>query len=217
MALTVTAPANDTKLTTKDAVKTELGLGVAEHVDDTFFDALIQQASDAIARYCRRPFALETISETLPGYGDTQLLLSRTPIVSVASVLHNGDIITDYSIEDRDAGVLFRRDLWTWTAGIGWNLTDYVRPGSEEPQFTVVYDAGFVLSGEGRTLPYDVERACITTVKAWYAARARDPNLVSKSLDGAIVSKYREPSELAQACALTAEVIALLKPWRRVA
>ena len=148
MALTVSTIAASKRLTRRAAVEDELGLSAT-----TILDPLINEASAAIASWCRRQFAREIYSETLPGYGDLHLQVARTPIITVASVLHETDAVTDYSIADRDEGTLYRQVGWVWTRQINagltgrqrWPAVGYPVPGSEEPDFTVAYTAGYIL------------------------------------------------------------------------
>lgn len=213
MAITVTVPAADNLLTTRATVKTELGLtGTA---DDALIDSFIQQVSDAIATYCGRVFPRQTYQETVAGYGDPILMLSRTPIVSVSSVSLSGDVITDYTIEDAGAGFLYRERGWIWTAGVGWQLTDYVIPRSEAPKFTVTYIAGYYLpsAGANRNLPHDIEKAAIESVKAAYKARKRDPNVAEKKV-GDLSIKWVAGSESGF---LPVSALGRLEPWKRVA
>lgn len=52
-------------------------------------------------------------------------------------------------------------------------------------------DTGHILPGDpGRTLPYDIERACITLVKAYYFSRQRDPLVKSENIQDAVQSSY---------------------------
>lgn len=201
----VITPAATTGLTTLARVKSELE--IADTSMDTLLTSWIADASAEIVRFCGRPFARETYRETLSGYGGTRLMLARTPVVSVASVLHNSDVITDFVINDADAGLLYRERGWQWSAGVGWNITSYVVPGSEAPKFVVEYTAGYLLPGAATpTLPGDIERACIELVKAVHAARKRDPAITAERL-GDYQASYAE--------GMPAQVVDRLIRWRR--
>src|SRR5262245_45704435 len=106
--LEVLTPAASLLLTTRNAVTTDLEIPLSDTSKDSIIDALIVDASDEIQRefqfLCR-----QTYRETLPGYGSTRLMLSRTPIVSLSSVAHNSEPITDYVIENKEVGFLYRR------------------------------------------------------------------------------------------------------------
>src|SRR5262245_46452022 len=157
MALTVTTIAPKTRLTTVARVQSELGISA----DTVLIGDLVDRATDAICAYCHRTFAREAYSESLPGYGDVHLQLARTPIAGTpSSVTWNAsdesagaNILTDWSVADRERGWLYRRKGWAWTAqrygGLvahggfldqGWPLAQ-----QEEPQFSVDYVAGYIM------------------------------------------------------------------------
>ena len=213
--LTVQTPPLSTKLTTVSALKTELKLASAS--DDSFLDSLIQQASDAIARYCNRTFGLATYLETVAGFNTVWLQLSVTPIVAVASVLYNGTIaVTDYTLEEPDAGLLRRDAGWIWTFTPIFNLEAWPQGRGESPQYSVNYQAGFKLpNDDGRTLPFDIERAAIITAKGYYLDRRSNPNalpLVRKRIGDVEVQYGTRPEE----DPLPPVAARLLGPWRRL-
>jgi hypothetical protein len=205
--LEVIVPASNRKLTTLAAVKAALGIPEADTSQDAFLAPLIDQASDAIVTFCNRSFARETYRETLPGYGGLRLVLSRTPVVSVASITADGEVFADYLVEDAEAGILYRKSGWRWTSSSWWNITWH--PVQEELKFVIEYTAGYVLPGDQgvRTLPEDVELACIETVRLWFLSRKQDIN-VPKDETG-------EPG-FPRAAALPSGVRQLLAPWRRI-
>lgn len=181
MAVTVTVPADDTLLTTVDAVIAQLGQSVAADAD--LVEAAVRWASDFAASYCDRIFAKQSYSETVRGYGGNRLMLTHRPITAVASVTYRGTALTDYSIDDAGAGMLYREQGWYWTATsfMGSLVGDPI-PGSEQPTYTVVYTAGWDLpsAGDDRTLPYDIEAAAIELAKSFYLDRKRNPALIGK-------------------------------------
>src|SRR5262245_20240124 len=128
--ISVSTVAPTLRLTTRAAVKAELGIDEATF--DAIFDALIDQYSAAIVSYCHRPFARESLSEQLPGFGDIRLQLTRTPVVAVTAVTVYGQTVTDYGIEDADAGWIFSRTLagtgQTWQRE-AWPRTAQLYPG----------------------------------------------------------------------------------------
>lgn len=155
MGLSVTTIAASKRLTAVSVVEGLIG-GTS---DDSLLGELIDQASDAIVAYCRRPFAREVYSERLPGYGGIRLQLARTPVVAVSSVLDQDDnIITDYSIDDATRGWLYRRPGWAWAVqayaglGAGGRFMDFGAPlpNQEEPHYTVAYTAGYVMPAANR-------------------------------------------------------------------
>jgi len=216
MALTVTTLAKQTQLTTVKRVESELG--ITDQKSSKRIDVLIKSATDVIRMYTSREFAEQTYSETVSGYGDTLLELSRTPVASVPfpTVALSGDAITDFTIEDPDAGLLFRATGWQWTAQVGFQLSDHVVAYSEDPLFTVVYVAGYKMPGQANAnLPQDLEKAAIELVKAWEQDRKADPRVKSKKVDDLTIT-YRDKST-GPLNLLPTNVIALLQPWRRAA
>ncbi len=148
MGISVTTAAVSRRLTRKEHVQREI-----PGADGAILDALIDGGSAAIEVHCNRPFGREALTETLAGYGGPELQLSRTPVISVSLVQRDLDVITDYSIENRDEGVLWRRAGWDWNVqaiagfagrqrfpGFGVPL-----PGTEEPRLSVALVAGYVL------------------------------------------------------------------------
>ena len=131
----------------------------------------LRQTAEA---YCGRAFCKETLVDTfrIEGMAASRLLLSRRPVVSIASVVEDGITLATSQYEvDPISGLLLRLD-------------DNDQPGFwASPAKTVVtYTAGFVLPGnDGRTLPDDVEAAAIEAVRTagtaapatrWSRARA---------------------------------------------
>lgn len=197
MGVTVIVPAGNALLTTRETVKTELGIADAETTDDIIISDLIVRASSAIARECRRVFGVETVTETLDGTGSRILGLSRYPIVEVTEVTEDGAVITDYSIEDADAGALYRANGWGRSGGLRmWGAeayaSGYTLPGYQDQRYAVTYRAGYLLPSDVnewilpdatlQNLPGAVEQACLETVKAWYLGRGADPSMAVASV-----------------------------------
>ena len=110
--LEVVTPAASVLLTKLADVKADLGIPTADAANDAVLTDIIRDASDEIQREFQF-FCKQSYRETLPGYGSTILQLKRTPIVSVSLVTHNSEPITDYIIEDKEAGHLYRRLGWS--------------------------------------------------------------------------------------------------------
>lgn len=156
MTLSVSTIAQQRRLTSLVRVKEMLGLSVTTF--DGLLQNLIDDATAAIERYCgwSRGFGRQLYSETLPGFGHILLQLGERPLVSVTSVVYNSETLTDYSISDRDRGLLYRQNGWPWTAQVmagltGWQQfpgTGIPMPGYEEPSFTVIFVAGYVLPSQ---------------------------------------------------------------------
>lgn len=191
MGIVVVSPAPRRDLTTLAAIKRELGLG--ETGEDAFLADLVAQASSAIETECRRWLAREGVVETVLGRGRALLMLSLTPVVAVDTVHVDGVALdaSSWRLISPEAGLLHRRDGW------------------EKCLVEIAYTGGFGLPDDpDRTLPAVLERACIETVKAWYAGRDRDPSLSGESAGGYHAS-------YAPAKGLPDIARDLLLPWRR--
>lgn len=151
MGITVSTPASTRRLTRAQTVIDELGGGDLQTIE-----RLIDQASAAIVRHCRREFARAAVVEVVPGNDLLEIQLSRTPIAKVTSVSIDGSTITDYSIGDREEGTLYRRDGWDWTAQRTPGFAGHQRfPGfgqalvnREEPLISSSYTGGYLLPSQ---------------------------------------------------------------------
>jgi hypothetical protein len=214
-------------LTTVQAVKTELAITGAS--EDTYVETLINRASDAVERFCNRVFyKAAAIVEKVEGYGGMSIKVARAPILAVTSITYDGATLdgTTYEVDDVGAGIIrFIHQGPYWTAAQLPNAAHDPLPGTERKLYQVTYDAGYVTPAQveatpalTRTLPYDVEEACILACVDRYKRRGRDPSVKSESLMSASVD-YVEPrwgmdgtpSDLPHAAR------ALLTPWRRLA
>lgn len=185
MAVTVTTPSTNFNLCTLAILKDELGITTTGQ--DATLSRIISRASDAVASYCNRTFARQAYSETVRGYGGTKLMLTNTPVTAISSISDQGAELasTGYFIDDANAGTVFRATGWRWTAGEVFNLSAQPLPGTEAPDFTVAYTAGYVLpgsTGSTQTLPGDIEEAALLTAKVIYKNRSRDDSVKSKEV-----------------------------------
>lgn len=190
---------NANALTTLATVKDELGISGAG--DDTFLERAINVASDRIVKFCDREFHYEaSIEETSAGYGSPLLLVKKTPLLSIASVEYNDTAYdsAEYFIEDEGMGSI-RRDggVWTWTGLYRNWIVPHPVPGNERKRFTITYEGGYVTPQQKldtptltRTLPDDLEDACVQLVAYRYRAKGRDPTIKSEKLLSASVSYH---------------------------
>ena len=165
-------------LTILDTVKSELGITTIDH--DAWLQTKIQQASDIIAKACKRQFQQETLADHFcidwcERAGP--LILSRIPVVSVDSILEN-NVVVDASGYDVDqvAGRVWRRvanaySSWNWLSG----------------EVVVQFVGGYELLP---TLPYDLEQACLLLIKQSWFAKSRDPLVRSVSIPGVASYDY---------------------------
>lgn len=154
MSITVLQRGASARLTTPARVRVEL-TGIPTS-DDAFLDRLCASASAAIHSYCNRaaaPFYRQSYTEVIGAYGDTHLMLRATPLVVVTAVLQDGSVLTDYSIEDALAGLLYRQNQFFWSAQRNAGLSGRQTfpmfgspiPLSEELRFSVSYIGGWLV------------------------------------------------------------------------
>lgn len=212
----------DTDLTTPATAAAELGITQS----DARLKRLISVASSAIRRYLERPLLHYAAGhvEKVPGFGRPRLVLSRTPVLSVASVVLDGATFaaSEYSIEDADAGFLWRSGGWPSTASVQGGLVQSdPAVGFERAGYVVTYTGGWVTpaqadtagwGGPARSLPEELEQACIDTVTALYRSGGNDPSVSSESMGDYSVT-YRDSH---QAGVIPARAMPMLDMWRRV-
>lgn len=205
--VTVTVAATSRRLTSLDAARLEVGQDTAD--DDLILGKLIDRASAVIAGHTGRVFGVETVAETfrlgwwyggigpIPQFSGqgainvrgvptvartAPLTLARDPVTTLAMVVENGttlDPAADFEV-DTTAALLYRlrSGCRSWWCG---------------PAVVVTYSAGYVLPNDptNRTLPEDAEDACLALIRSAYAARGRDPTIITDMLNGDRM-QYRE-------------------------
>lgn len=229
MGIVVVEPAISTLLTTRERAKAELGITATD--DDDLIDDMIARASSAIARETRRTFGVETVLETMDGTGSRLLGLSRTPIVEVTEVLEDAAAVTDYTIEDAEAGALYRQDGWGRSGGLRmWGTeafsSGYILPGYQDRRYGVTYRAGYLLPSDvnpylppadPQNLPGAVEQACLEAVKAWFMASDVDPAVSSVKVGNLSVSYRGESSSSMPPGSLPSAALGLLRNYYQMA
>lgn len=178
-------------LTTLAEAKTEMG--VSGVTDDDYISRVINASSDVVRRFCDRVFYFEAdIEEYVPGYGDTNMLLSRTPIDSITSISYEGTALDSdsYSIKSPAGGSVYRQCGFVWTAQRTNNILFDSLPGTEKHSYLATYDGGYKTPQQviddgtisTRDLPYDLEDACLQLVTSRYRAKGRDPRVSAERL-----------------------------------
>lgn len=191
--ITTCTSSTGTQLSTLAAFKA--ALRVTTTADDDLMDTYLTMASEAVEQYLGYSLRRGVYSETVPAGGDNLLMLSQTPVQAIESLSYDGDELssTDYSIDDPDAGLIWRDYGFPWTAQVQAELSERPVPGSERRAYTCVYEAGYVLAGStttdgwvtvttGRTLPHWAERATLETAKTWFKQTAVDASIQSKRI-----------------------------------
>lgn len=202
--LTVTTAATTRRLTTPAALMSELALTDLSREAELL--ALIDQASAAVATWCDRTLATESVREVFQQTSRAEcLVLARWPVIALDYVTISGTAQSLAEVEADESGSLYRLDAdgnrIEWPSG----------------RIVVAYSGGYSLPGEqGRTLPIDVERAAILLVKSAWFARGRDPMVKSEDIPGVISSTYWIGG-LAGGATLPPDVEGLLSRHRSVA
>lgn len=197
--ISVTEAAASYSLTTLAAVKAEMKVTATDHRFDQLLEKQwIPQASAAVATYCGRVLALETVTETFRHVRCApELMLSRYPVASITSVEVNGTAIaaSEYEVES-GSGLLYR-------------LSSDCRIEWDAAKIVVAYAGGFSLPAG---LPRDIERAVVLLVKFYRYTLARDPLVKRENIPGVIETEYWVTTE--GGAAMPKEVTDLLDPHR---
>ncbi len=196
MSITVVDPAPNTLLTTIEAVKRNLGITDANQ-DEPILD-MIQQNSDFIASYTARTFARQNVTEKFVGKGLPNVQLSITPIISISELALKGAAVTEFTIDDAEAGIIQIETGFTSTE-IAWNTIDRAVSPYAVKDWTCTYIGGYTLpswqtTGIPRDLPFDLERACIEMTKSTFHNATIDGSIRSYKIGDTSVTWDKSPS-----------------------
>lgn len=232
MPLEIVTETNDYYLTTTGAVKEELGLASSSSTEDARIDNLIRRATDWVERQIGYPPVVRRYRETVAGYGQQALMLSRTPVRSVVSVFYGTDtgtalqlLTTEFDL-DADAGLITRPLGFEWSVPVVQELDYRPMPGEEFRPWLIEYIAGWTYGGlstasgnlwstekgstsTGRTLPFDIEEAVIQRC----ATRFTRSDTVQSKKVGDLSITYATDGKNGK---LDDPASDLLIPWRRV-
>lgn len=204
-SLEILTPAACMDLTILETAKAELGIPDSDTSQDEYISGLIKQASGIVADYCNQVFGAEEVLETFwadaPSAYVRSLMLAREPVISIDSVEVDGIVLDPSEYRMASDGHLHRLDTVGMTY---WVLTSTA---------IVTYTAGYVLLDD---LPYGVERAALSLIKGYASGKGRDPYVRSEEIPGLRTVAYQVGS-LGDAESLPPEVVALLRPHRRLA
>ncbi len=181
-------------LTTLKVVLDELSLTMDNGQQDARLEHYINAASDWVAQHCGRTLQrADAIAEGVKGFGGVLLRVARPPIVAITSIAIDGGTVdaAGYAVQDAERGVIFRGACWPWTAVARAGITSPQVPGWEDhTRIVVTYNGGWVtpsqaaaglFSASPRTLPYQIEDACVRLVASRWRSRGTDGRLVSES------------------------------------
>jgi hypothetical protein len=181
---TIVSAAKSHDLTTLATVKEELGLTTPDASRDRVLARYIAAGSTAIANYCNRVFAVETVQDQfyprrdppmrIATGGVDPIQLTRWPLVSISSLTENGRSLTE------NADYIANCDLAQLTR---YDVNNYPIPW-DEWQIVVQYKAGY------ESIPADLEDACINYVKFRHFSRTRDPGVKEENVQGVYSAQY---------------------------
>ena len=167
-------------------------VGTTTTANDDIMQSALNRATALIEGYLGYPLRRQVYEETLAGYGSLELQVSRTPLLSIESILYGTELVdpTSYDIANEGAGLIYRELGWPWTAGIEYDLMPRVVPKSEARTYTAVYEAGYCANGStadgwlttGEAVPAEIESATIAAATFLYKGASRDPAVVSKKI-----------------------------------
>jgi hypothetical protein len=202
MAVTVTAAASNRNLTTRTTVKD--ALNITDNDSDALVDRAIEAASTAIENYVNRVFAKQSYEETVEGHDHPMLMVTNTPIIGTPTVVCDSDPIVDFTVDDAEAGTLYRQVGWSAKGWIGWDVEPYALQGTGTPRYTVTYDAGYILPGDDVTgsdvaLPAFVEEACVITASDWVTRSYSGGGDVKSKKVGDLQIDYQENASIVMA------------------
>lgn len=150
---------------------------------------------------------VEVIRDLTSAY---ELFLSQRPVTSITSLVEDASTLTEGTDFQVNAGVgsldrLSTDSITTW----GFSKA------------TITYVAGYILpdDADNRTLPYDIEEACIYTVRARMSeldSTNADAEIRSESLDGIYSASYETngATRFSSNMGLPQRAVALLAKYR---
>lgn len=206
--VTVASPASETALTTLARVKLELGIPTGTTTSDEILQNKIDEASDdieaALGFRLVRETAVETFWHEQYDSAPEKIVLDRTPVASITSVVVDGVAIDASTWRlDPNTGELFALcdgypSVWVFCQSV-----------------VVTYGGGYILPpASKRTLPKGIEGACVALVSSFWAARGRDPTLRSEEIPDLISATYWVGA-VGEDGELPPDIVTKLAPFRR--
>jgi hypothetical protein len=178
----------------------KFALGIEGTTEDAALQAAITMQSRIIAEYCDRRFGLAEAIETFTFDRSENMLprqaltLSLYPVVNITEVSTAGATAADYDL-DPASGRL-------WTGGC-W----------AETVVAVLYSGGYDLPEEA---PARLQQAVIQAVNEGRTSGTRDPSIREVQHGDTRVSYFTPSLSTASSGYLSAPVIDLIKPYRRL-
>jgi hypothetical protein len=167
--------------------------------DGYLIEQKINAVSDYVEKYIDRRLQNQTYTdEPHAGNGRQLLQLRQWPVTKLTKVAVSGTLLNppaDYAMSDADAlrGQIYAPNGWSYDGALVGPVGEPIAPYRS---YLITYSAGYTLpkdaTGENpRTLPYDLEEACIELISAKIAVIGSE-NVKSESLGDASKSYYED-------------------------
>ena len=225
MPVIATTPAAPARSLTTQRRYTDLTGPLPAGVTAARITAMIGQATSLIEDYCGRVFARERVTEAIYGAQLRQLVLERSPILTVHGITLNGLAVDAdrYEVEDPGAGIIRFKSAarWGFLAEVEYAEMGYAErvAAQVEDRYEVDYTGGWVPNGwpvtdpvTPVTLPAALELACVTAVESMLNGASANAGIQSEKL-GDMSRTYRDDAGRA----LSDHVTGMLAPYRRLA
>jgi len=178
----------------------KLALGITDNSEDAVLQAAITFQSRIIAEYCDRRFGLAEAIETFTfDRGETMparlaLTLSLYPVAEILDFSTSGATALDYQLDPVSGRV--------WANG--WCGASSV---------AIIYSGGYDLPEEA---PARLQRAVIVAVNEGRTSGTRDPSIREVQHGDTRISYFTSATSSASPGYLSAPVIDLIRPYRRL-
>jgi hypothetical protein len=142
-----------TALTTLARLKSALGYTDEDETRDDRLTELIDDMSSAIVNSVGKQFARQSVVELLSVYGDQTLALSITPVIHISEMAYDDSVISPsgWYIYDRDAGLVYRNEMWNNSQPIEQWINRIPVPGPGALKQRANYIGGYLLPGDDIT------------------------------------------------------------------
>lgn len=180
----------------------KLALGITDTAEDDQLQAMITFQSRIIAEYCDRRFGLAEAIETFT-FDRGEILLTRQPLTlslypvhEISEVSNLGATAADYDFDPKTGRLWAGASSW-WTGGT----------------VSVVYQGGYDLPDAA---PARLQKAVIEAVYEGRTSGARDPSIREVQHGDTRISYFTSSTSSASSGFLSAPVVDLIKPYRRL-
>lgn len=192
----------------------KLALGIEGTAEDVQLQAMITFQSRIIAEYCDRRFGLAEALETFTfDPGETMpmrqsIVLSLYPVVEISEVSTAGATSADYHFDPASGRLWLPANQYTGY----WAYGPY-RYAAWPNTVTVSYSGGYDLPEQA---PARLQKAVIEAVFEGRSSGTRDPSIREVQHGDTRISYFTSTTSSSSAGYLSAPVIDLIRPYRRL-